>query len=370
MISDLGVLLTLLDDRTRDHSWGTGYQVVVAKGDDVILNASGGVDGAGKPVSNESLFPIYCAGKPVTALAIGALVDHGELSFEDVLGDVLPGELNPRLATTSIEQLLTHTAGLWPYSAGAFFTLSRSSRRQAVRRVEPALQSENVGHYADFVSWELLAMVIEELTGESFVQAVDDLVIAPCGLGNDLMFAMTTESSSYRRLRINVDVQTGAPIPLIWERSPSNLGDVRPSGGAIATMCALSELYRVLLSLASGDAGGIVTSVIANELIRSRTVAGKDKALGRVCRYSRGFMTDLSLPHLGTGLGDRTFGHSGLHGMTFAAADPCSGASFAVHVNGVTRHDQPYDGEPDRSPVARRRLICKLIADALRVDQS
>lgn len=64
----------------------------------------------------------------------------------------------------------------------------------------------------------------------------------------------------------------------------------------------------------------------------------------------------------------RATGHSGLHGMTFAGADPQTDTIFAVHLNGVTRHDEPASGDPDNSPLARRRLICRLIADATKPD--
>jgi CubicO group peptidase (beta-lactamase class C family) len=358
----IAALVQLLRERTLDQSWGTGFQLCVVQGDRVLVSEAFGTDGLGRPVSNESMFAIYCAGKPVTALAVGALIDQNEVSLNDVLGNILGGPLHPLLQRTTIEQLLTHTAGLWQYPALAFLTMKPESRRDAVRWLEPSTQAPG-GQYCDFVAWELLSQVIEELSGQTFEQAVDTLVLEPCGLAGEIRFTM--HSTELDRLRLNVDVQSGAPMPILWERSKSNLSDVRPSGGALASMEALAQLYQNAIDALDGKPGAVLSKPTISALVESRTSAAMDHCLQRVCRYSPGFMTDLSLPDFGAHFGERTFGHSGLNGMTFAGADPDTTTVFAVHVNGVTRHDEPVEGNPNNSPLARRRLICSMIAAAV-----
>ena len=129
-------------------------------------------------------------------------------------------------------------------------------------------------------------------------------------------------------------------------------------------MSALATLYQTVLASLRGDPNALLTTDTARAVTASKTIAAHDTVLGRTCRYSPGFMTDLSLPDFDTGFSDQTFGHSGLHGMTFAAADPTTGIAFAVHLNGITRHDEHVDGDPDHSPLARRRLICEHIIAA------
>jgi CubicO group peptidase (beta-lactamase class C family) len=362
-------LLQLLNERIADQSWATGYQLAIIRGNKTLIEASGGVDGLGRPISPDSMFPIYCAGKPITAIAIGTLIDAGELSFDDVLGDILRSTLNQQLAAVTVEQLLMHTAGLWPIPAAALLTLHRSARRRIIAAFQPTPQPPGVGHYADFASWELLSQVIEDLTDEPFVRAIDHLVLERCGLDTEIVFSATAESPTCRRLRINADLQTSKPIPLLWEQSKSNLLDVRPSGGAIATMSALAALYQAVLTSLPDDSNGLLTPSTARLLTTPATVAAHDPVLGRTCRYSPGFMTDLSLPEFDTGLSEQTFGHSGLHGMTFAAADPTRDISFAVHLNGITQHNEPVQGDPNHSPLARRRLICQHIAGAVHTEQ-
>lgn len=361
-------LIELLDTKTIDQSWCTGYQLFVANRHTTLVDVGSGVDGLGQSVSTDSMFAIYCAGKPITALAIGALTDAGELSLEDVIGDILPPPLHPALCTTTVKQLLTHTAGLWKYPAIAFLTIPAQARRQMVRSIEPAPQPSNCGHYADFAAWELLAMVIEELTGLTFERAIDELVLDRCGLRDEIRFTMPSRHHSRHRLRVNADLQAGRPMPILWERSISNLSDVRPSGGAIASMTAMGHLYQATLRCLNDGTGDIIGKSVAEALTTPTTRAAMDPVLGRTCRYSPGFMTDLSLPEFDAAMNERTFGHSGLHGMTFAGADPQTDTIFAVHLNGVTRHDEPASGDPDNSPLARRRLICKLIADATKPD--
>jgi CubicO group peptidase (beta-lactamase class C family) len=181
-------------------------------------------------------------------VAIGNLVERGELSFDDTIGDVVDRELDPSIAALSIDDLLTHCTSLWRYPAEQFLLMPAPLRTERVCSLHGNRQANGVARYAEFVGWELLRLVIEDVTGESFVDFTRSRVLAPFGIDNDIAFDLRHDDRR-RRLRINVDLEPGVPLPLLWERSDENLADVSAASGALATMKGLASFYHQLLDV-------------------------------------------------------------------------------------------------------------------------
>lgn len=354
-------LLAMLVEGVTERRWCTGFQVCVIVGGVVIVDEGYGRDGLGRDVAQSSLFPIYCAGKPLTALTIGRLVDDGELSFDDVLGDVVDRPLHPGLRPIRLDQLLAHTAGLWAYRPEVYLASDALARDQLVRSSVPLPQDPRFGIYSEFVSWELLRYAIEDVTGLEFETVLNRQILKPLQLDEQMAFTIGSNDPRLDRLRINVDLRRQKATPLVWEQHPANLADLRVAGGAHASMNGLAHLYAHLLDIEAGHEGFGLTRRTLRQMTAAATVAAHDQVLGRVCRHARGFMPDLSHHCHDARHSQRSFGHSGLHGMTFAAADPETGLAYAVHLNGATAFDSDVD--PDRSPQERRRLISGRILD-------
>ena len=85
--------------------------------------------------------------------------------------------------------------------------------------------------------------------------------------------------------------------------------------------------------------------------------------LGRSASFGLGFMTSLSDHFFGDLFSARSYGHSGLGGMTFAGADPSLGLTFAVHANGVT--EWCSTGGLEKRPELRRRAVGDALLSAV-----
>jgi CubicO group peptidase (beta-lactamase class C family) len=326
----------------------------------LLLSDAYGVDGLGRAVDEDSVFHVYCAGKPLMAATVGVLVDARELSFDDVLGDIVEGARGTPYTSRTILQLLTHTAGVLSPSAADLITLPPCSRGTAVLSQQPEPVTD-AGAYSEAAGWMLLALAVEELAGVDFASAFRTLVAEPLGL-DDCLFFGPTSGSQQTRERINVDVQEERVRPLIIETSMADSNLWLPATGARASAEGLCRFYSALADRNAQCPRPLLKSHTLRVLRESRTRKALDPAFGRVCSYSAGFMADLSDHHFGGQHSIASIGHSGLHGMTFAADDPSLGISYAVHLNGVTRHDS--ESNMDHSPQLRRRYISDSIIRA------
>jgi hypothetical protein len=93
-----------------------GTAVAVVRGGDVVHLAGYGVaDDAGRAVTPDTPFIIGSASKPFTAVVIGQLVEEGLLSWDEPVWPHLSHLVDDApdgFEAVTVEQLLTHTAGL------------------------------------------------------------------------------------------------------------------------------------------------------------------------------------------------------------------------------------------------------------------
>lgn len=94
--------------------------VTVLRQDAVLQQTAVGVRRLGEetPVTPQDVFHIGSCAKAMTATLIAMLVDAGELAWETTVLDVLPdwnGRIHPQFGSITIQQLLTHQAGLPPF---------------------------------------------------------------------------------------------------------------------------------------------------------------------------------------------------------------------------------------------------------------
>jgi CubicO group peptidase (beta-lactamase class C family) len=337
----------LVSRMIHSGEWGTGAQAVIIEHGQRILDLALGTDGVGKAIDPESVFPIYCAGKPIITAAVARLIDLGELSMHDQIGHILDAPLADGLKPLTIDSLLTHRAGLH-HPAPSFLLHSPANRDLAVRSLTPLpIQQAGAGIYSEYAAWHLLALVIEALTGQHFEAAVAELVLDRLGIREHIAYRLPKPARA--RLRINIDLRdVHKGIPLLWERTDSNLDDIRPAGGAHATMSALAALYEDLrMAWLSGPTTGV------RQLAQTTTIDAYDPVLGRRCLHGGGFMIKPAQHEFA--MSDDAFGHTGLAGLTVAFTDPATALTVAVHTNGITY-------PTSTRPLQRRRLMFESLA--------
>jgi CubicO group peptidase (beta-lactamase class C family) len=162
-----------------------GIAVGVARGDQSPEFLCEGTDAAGRPITEQSLFPVASLTKLATALAVLRLADAGRLAMDDPLASHIPEAVAAGDWDVTVRRLLSHTSGLpldlapeiAPYAPGLDWPALADACIQTPLQRPPAkrVQYSNVGY-------GLLAIVVEREMGQSFASSLDELVLKPLGI--------------------------------------------------------------------------------------------------------------------------------------------------------------------------------------------
>jgi CubicO group peptidase (beta-lactamase class C family) len=141
----------------------------------------------GRPVEPATLFQIGSTAKTFTATAVMALVEQGLIGLDQPVRRHLP-ELrlldDTAADTLTVGQLLNHTAGLnagddWTDTGEGDDALARAA---ALLAALPQQFAPGTGASYSNAAFVLAGRVLERVTGETYEQALERLVLRPLGL--------------------------------------------------------------------------------------------------------------------------------------------------------------------------------------------
>ncbi|HEY6503808.1 MAG TPA: serine hydrolase domain-containing protein [Chitinophagaceae bacterium] len=162
--------------------------VLVAKNGNIIYRRSFGLadHNTKKSLDSNSIFDCGSIAKEFTAMGILLLKDKGKISYTDTLGKFFP-ELP--YTNVTIQQLLTHTSGM-PDGFGLVtkhFDHSKIAYNDDLLRLlareKPPLffkPGENLAYSG--TAFNLLATIIEKITGQSYIKYMEEKVFKPLGM--------------------------------------------------------------------------------------------------------------------------------------------------------------------------------------------
>lgn len=160
--------------------------VAVLSGDDIVFNeAYGMISSEGIPATSETIYRIGSITKSYTAAMILRLIDQDELSLNTTL-DTYFADM-PNAGQITIEHLLRHQSGLVNFTNLSdyveYFT-GVQSREEMLDRFQSAGTSFEPGERTEYsnTGYVLLGYIIEEETGKSYGDALQDMIAEPLGL--------------------------------------------------------------------------------------------------------------------------------------------------------------------------------------------
>ena len=260
-----------------------GLVALVARGDEVHVEALGNLAVGGEPVRRDSLFRIASTTKPITAAATLAVIEEGLVGLDEPVDRLLPeladrrvlkrmdgplDETVPAERAITTRDLLTFTFGFgmvtemfasstpWPVVAA-----SRDLKLSTIGPPEPDVQPDPDTWIADFGSLPLLAhpgdrwmyntgasvlgVLLARATGQPFADVLRTRLFEPLGMRDTAFW--TSESD---RL---ATAYAGKPEGLVvwdepdgqWSRPPA-FGD--GAAGLISTADDLLAFSRMLLA--------------------------------------------------------------------------------------------------------------------------
>ncbi|MDA0567160.1 beta-lactamase family protein [Streptomonospora sp. S1-112] len=162
--------------------------VVDEHGRDTWNGVAGVADRAtGAPVDPQAHFRVASLSKPFVAATLLHLVEQGRADLDDTVEELLPGVLDGGEHIT-LRMLLSHTSGIFSYNRAMPDVREDPHRRwrprelvEIANRRGPVFAPGTDVAYSN-TNYVLVAMVIEEITGRPYTEAVDRAILTPLGL--------------------------------------------------------------------------------------------------------------------------------------------------------------------------------------------
>ena len=302
------------------------------------------------PATNDNLFLLFSQTKVLTSSAVWTLVEEGKLSFMDKIADHLPEFAARGKADITLQQVMTHQGG-FPSNNVTKSTWNDHERMRAevcdfALDWTPGSKLQYHGQAAHLVQ----AMVIEAVTGHDYRDVIRDKVLAPLGLGNDIMVGVPKELQARC-------ADTYAPEPR--DNSAEFRAAGLPSGGGFATARGMAAFYQMLLGKGRLDNVRLFSPRLIAYVSRNHTGERPDEQMNGIPMH-RGLGPHVRgesdrIRGLGTIGAPVTFGHGGV-GSSYSWADPESGVSFSYLTNYVA---------PDPWHSARLDRVANLVHAAI-----
>jgi CubicO group peptidase (beta-lactamase class C family) len=241
-----------------------GLAIAVVKDDSVVYARGFGVREVGRPerVDASTIFAIGSATKPVTAAAVGVLVDEGRVRWTDPAAQHLPGlQLFDPYVTRelTVRDLLTHRSGLargdLMWIVGEF---DRADILRRVRHLEPSWSFRSQFGYQNLM-YLAAGELVPAVTQTSWDDLVRERIFAPLG--------MRASSTSIRALEGRTDLAIphaeidGQVRPIAWR----NIDNIGPAGSINSNVLDMAQWVR--MNLNEGSYRG--ERVLSPEVVRT-----------------------------------------------------------------------------------------------------
>jgi CubicO group peptidase (beta-lactamase class C family) len=222
-----------------------GCAIAVAYKDKVVLEWASGDAGRGRPLTPRHRFRVASHSKSFAAAAVMKLREKGALRLDDRVGRYVGG-LHPGIARATLEQLLSHGAGVVRDGPDSGQFVGRRPFLSAAELVAdlkaaPVLRRNSRFKYSNH-GYGLVGLAIEALTGEPYAQWLQREIIDAAGLGETLADGLPPRS---------VPLALGHSAKLPLGRRVVIPGDysthaIAPAAGVISTARDLVTFFQQL----------------------------------------------------------------------------------------------------------------------------
>jgi CubicO group peptidase (beta-lactamase class C family) len=320
------------DNFARGAELGARF-TLVREGEVVVDLMAGFADRKhARPFDARTLAPVFSVTKALAATLIARLVDRGALAYGQPVASVWPEFAQGGKAKVTVEQLLSHQAGLpgfpEPMDPADWFDPDLICTRLAA--MAPMWPPGTASGYHPITVGYLAGEIFRRIDGRTMGVALREDLAAPFGL--DLFIGLP--DAEFDRV---ADQQRPSALPDFGQINPATTAafltpwssasgrgqaDWRrmeiPSANGHATALGLARLMGALADGGRIDGEQILSPALIAEASRER-IRGRDLVLPLEMSWGAGFMRNE--PNFPWGPGHATFGHSGWGGAC-AFADP------------------------------------------------
>lgn len=203
-----------LEVQMRRHGF-KGMAAAITQGEEIIYLRGFGSAGAGQPVTPQTPFFIGSVSKSFTALAVMQLVDRGLVDLDSPVQAYIPWFTtldSPTFPQITVRHLLNQTSGLSNSSFRRPLITEETTLEESVRHLSQAQLSAEPGtrHYYFNPNYNVLAQVVDEVSGMSFSKYLVENVFEPLELEHSFVDHASAEKAG---LATGHSFFFGFPIP-------------------------------------------------------------------------------------------------------------------------------------------------------------
>ncbi len=322
-----------------------GARFSLAVGGEIVVDLMGGFADRKREVAfgPDTLTPLFSTTKAVAALMVARLVDEGRLAYDQPVADVWPEFAQAGKAQVTVEQALSHQAGLSGFldetDPTIWFDWDATCAKLAA--MAPIWPVGSASGYHPITFGYLAGEIFRRVDGRTMGTALREDIAGPLGLDlwiglpdseHDRCAELMRPSALPKFGEINDAVKAAFLTP--WAAPGGRgTGDWRraeiPSANGHATAPALARLMGALANGGTLDGKSLITPA-GIQAASAERIVGQDLVLPFVISWGAGFMRNT--PNFFYGPTAEAFGHSGWGGSC-AFADPAKGVSAAYVMN-------------------------------------
>ncbi|MBR7618086.1 beta-lactamase family protein [Phenylobacterium sp. 20VBR1] len=306
-----------------------------------------------KPFDDKTLTAIFSSTKAIAALLIARLVDAGKLDYGQTVASVWPEFAQAGKAAITIEQAMSHQAGLSgfpdPMEPSLWFDWDAICAKLAA--MAPLWPPGTASGYHPVTFGYIAGEIFRRVDGRTMGAALRQDLAVPFDLDIWIGLPDSEHDRTADMQRPNgpakfgvINEATRAAFLTPWS-SAGGRGQAEwrraeiPSANGHATALGLARLFGALANDGWLDGEVILSPALIAEASRER-IRGQDLVLPFEMSWGAGFMRNSAVKVWGQG--DQTFGHSGWGGSC-VFADPQTGLSGAYVMN---RQSPDLIGDP------------------------
>ena len=257
----------VLDDALKNHSTPCSDVIISLDNKIVYRYMNGTKDDNGLiPISGDELYFLYSASKPITCVAALQLYEQRKLGLDDYLYQYIPEYEHIKVKTENgelpvknhirLRHLFTMTSGmdydLKHISIKNQLEKNRNSTTLDIVRAmaEKPLEFEPGEHYMYGLSHDVLAAVVEVVSGMSFGEYLQKNIFDVCGMKNTYVgFTQNLKEKLCSQYRYDEALKTSI---LINKENEFILSPIYQSGGAGIVSCT-EDYIRFAQELVNGE---------------------------------------------------------------------------------------------------------------------
>jgi CubicO group peptidase (beta-lactamase class C family) len=256
--------------------------LVFKDGKVIYHNIENSMDPNGKPIYNNTVFPIWSMSKPITIVAMMQLYEDGLIDFEDKLSKYIPEFENLKCKgedgiykckkDLTLFHLMTHRSGYSYYENPEFFTstLKYDNLEDFTSDVaNHPVEFEPGSKYLYGINMAILGRVVEVVTKKTFYEYLKEKIFDPLNMDETKFYLTKSDRDRFQPLYINNGSLKGFTNDLDELTYDINNKAYFGGEGLVSTLDDYSNFCQMLLNGGSFEGKKIISQESINMMTKS-----------------------------------------------------------------------------------------------------